>query len=246
MVSLNHLNNSATIAELADLSGNVSKAIETAAITDAYLTKENQALKGFTSQMLKGMATERGKVLKAEVDAADILRDDLLMALISFLDGFIKWNKEKTSAAATLLLAVINTQGNGIARLSLEKESASLDAILKAYEKAELVQALATTNLTDLVTELRDAQKAFADVYQQSAEVESVKTSDDVPSSIRRETRAKVNDLIDYVGTMAKANPTTYNGLSAKLIELVTSLNQKIRTRYAPKKTAEAVKTQTT
>jgi hypothetical protein len=246
MNSINHLNNSATIAELADLSGNVTLAIETAAITDAYLAKENQALKALSVQMLKGMATARGKVLKEEVDAADIRRDDLLLALTSFLDGFIKWKNEATAPAANLLLSVINTQGNGITRLSLEKESASLDAILKAYEKAEMVQALATTNLTGLANELREAQKAFINVYQQSAEVESTKTSDDVPSSIRRETIVKVNEVMDYIGTMAKANPTVFSGLSAKLTEMVTSLNQKIRTRNAPKKAAEAVKTQTT
>jgi hypothetical protein len=103
-----------------------------------------------------------------------------------------------------------------------------------------------TTNLTGLANELCEAQKAFTNVYQQSAEVESARTSDTVPSSIRRETIIKVNEVMDYIGTMARANPTVFSGLSAKLTELVTTLNQKIRTRNAPKKAAATVPTQTT
>jgi hypothetical protein len=83
-------------------------------------------------------------------------------------------------------------------------------------------------------------------VYQQSDALESVKAGDKVPSEIRRETRDKINSIMDYMASMAKANPGVYGSLYAKLLEMVGLLNQKIRVRKPTAKTATSVTPQTT
>jgi hypothetical protein len=229
------VNNSASVAETADLANNVCATVENTSITDTYLSTLVQTLKALVAVILKGMATSKGKELKEAVDNADIYRDSLLMALTCFLKGFIYWGKEATATEAKLLLKTIEAQGSGITRLSYEKESAKMDAILKDYETEEMVQALATTNLTGLAGDLKTAQASFASLYQQSAAKEAIKAGDEAPSSYRREAQSQIKTIVNYVKTMASANASTYGTLSPTLVKLVEDLNQKVRTRNASK-----------
>lgn len=232
MNQINHLLTSATVAETADIAKHVGVAIDNATLADEYLNGENVKTKANAVLMVKGIGTERGKELKEELDAADTRRDALFSALIYFLKGYQRWNKDTTGTAADVLYSVIKSHGANIPRLSIEKESAMLDSILGAFQKEEAAQAVTTLNLTELVADLQSEQAHLSDVYQQSAELESEKPEVVAPSSIKRETQVTLNGIIDYVNVMSKANNAVYGTLAATLAELVNSLNEKIKARY--------------
>ncbi|GET23243.1 DUF6261 family protein [Prolixibacter denitrificans] len=232
MSQINHLLTSAIVAETADIANHVGIAIDNATLTDEYLNGENVKLKANSVLMVQGIGAERGKELKEELDAADARRDALFSALMHFLRGYQRWNKNSTGEAADVLYSIVKSHGSNIPRLSIEKESAMLDSILNAFQKEEAAQAITTLNLTELVTDLQSEQAHLQEVYQQSAELESEKPEVVAPSSIKRETQVILNGIIDYLNVMSKANAAVYGTLAATVAELVNTLNEKIKARY--------------
>jgi len=150
MRKIPYLVKSATVAEITDVSGVVASAIGEAALGDTHLNTRVQDLNQLNTDMLRGMAKGRTKELSAPLNTADSLRDNLFRALIHFLKALIYWNKPETAPAAELLMAEINKQGTGLSKLSQEKESAHIDALLQAFQSPALAQALVTTNLVSL------------------------------------------------------------------------------------------------
>ncbi|GET28306.1 DUF6261 family protein [Prolixibacter sp. SD074] len=238
MDKMNHLSSSALVAETADIAKNVAIATQNAALTDDYLTTKNTLLKTNAATMVKGIGTKRGKELKDELDASDARRDALFSALMYFLKGYLRWDKEPTAGAAGRILTIVKSHDEDIPRLSIENESAMLESILESFTSEEAVQAITTLNLTELVADLRSEQGHLSDVYQQSAKLESEKPEVIAPSNIKRETLAIINDMIDYLTAMNKANNAVYGALTANVAELVNSLNIKIRTRYTSSTTS--------
>lgn len=241
---IDHLHSSASVTETADISNSVSVAIETAALTDEFLTRETTMLKSRAAVMVAGIGAERGKELKDDIDEADSRRDSLLIAIIQFLRAQNTWNNAATNGAAESLLSIIKAHGNYITRASYEKESALLDSILVEFEKPEPASALATLNLTMLAGELKDAQTQFKALYQRSAVLELGKAGVISPTSLRKETIDILNTIIDYLNVMYTVNSRGYGRLATNIAELVNSLNGKIRTRRTIQKT-EALKTAT-
>lgn len=233
MNQINHLSSSATVPEVADVANHVGIAIDNATLTDEYLNGENVKLKGNATLMIRGIGSERGKELKDELDAADTRRDALFSALMHFLRGYQRWNKNSTGESADVLYAIIKSHGANIPRLSIEKESAMLESILGAFQKEEATQAITSLNLTELVADLQSEQAHLQEVYQQSAELESEKPEVIAPSSIKRETQVILNDIIDYLNAMSKANAAVYSTLAATVAELVNTLNDKIKVRHS-------------
>jgi hypothetical protein len=232
---MENLLSSATIGETADAAGNVSKAIDKAAIADNYLASESGELKQKAAEMITGIGTAKGKEMTPELEAADELRDSRLCALIHLLKGFILWNSEPCAAAASMLMKTVDAHGGNFSRLSNEKESANYDSLLGEFEKPEAVAAFVTLGLSTLAADMKSAEAGFKSLYLQSAEIESGKTVIS-PSSIKRDTQLKLNEIIDYLITMSRANSAVYGALAANVAELVDTLNIKIRVRNAAKK----------
>ena len=230
----------ASVAEAADIANNVSSAIDLAALTDDFLTRGNQKLKSLAAGMVAGIGAERGKELKDEIDDADLTRDNRLVTLTMFLKAHVNWGRETTGKAASQLLNIIRSHGKNITRRGLEKESAALDSILGELAKEENAAAVTTLNLTELVGDLSDAQATFKSLYQQSAELESAKTQEEAPSSIRKETIDQMNTLINYLNMRYADDSSVYGPLTIKIAEMVSSINEKIRTRNTARETANS------
>jgi hypothetical protein len=244
MNTIDHLSSHASVTETADISNSVSVAIESASLTDEFLTRETPLLKSKAAAMVAGIGAERGKAMKDDVDETDALRDTKLVALTMFLRAYVIWNNATTSEAANTLLRIIKSHGSNIIHASYEKESALLDSILGEFEKPEPAAALVTLNLTTLAGELKAAQTRFKELYQQSATLESGKANVVAPTSMRKETIEVLNTIVDYLNVMCTVSPRVYTSLTNNIAELVNSLNTKIRTRLTVQKT-EALKTAT-
>lgn len=234
----------ASIGETADVTNNVSTAIRKANIADDYLNNENNSLKESSEKMVAGMGAIRKKELSEEIDAADSKRDSLLSAFILMLRGFRHWNKEETLGSANLLSLVVKSHGNNFSRLSNEKESAVYDSLLGELEKEKNMEAVNALGLSQLVADMKAAEENFRLLYQQSAELESEKTELITPSSIKRETQQKLNNLISYLDVMSRVNAPTYGALAANVALLVETINSKIRVRLAGTKSSPLVDAQ--
>jgi hypothetical protein len=228
---MENLLRNATIGETANVAKDVNAAVTKAAIDDAYLSNQNAVLKTSYDTMLSGIGAFRGKELTDQIEAADTRRDNLLAAFIHILKGFLLWEKdEATLAAAKKLLRMVESHGSNFSRLSLEKESAQYDALLLELGTAEPATALETLGLTTLSEAMKTAETSFTSLYQQSAETEAGKTTVS-PSSVKKDTQAQLNALIDYLNVMQKANAAVYGTLASNIAQLIEPLNQKIRTR---------------
>ena len=228
---MENLLRNATIGETANVAKDVNAAVTKAAIDDAYLNNQNAALKSSHDTMLSGIGAFRGKELTDQIEIADTRRDNLLAAFIHFLKGFLLWEKdEATLAAAKKLLRIVESHGSNFSRLSHEKESAQYDALLLELETAEAAAALGVLDIAGLTGTMKSAEASFTSLYQQSAETEAGKTIV-APSSIKKDTQAQLNALIDYLNVMQKANAAVYGTLASNVAQLVEMLNQKIRNR---------------
>jgi hypothetical protein len=239
MRKIPYLVKSATVAEITDVSGVVASAIGEAALGDTHLDTRVQDLSQLNTDMLRGMAKGSTKELSAPLNAADSLRDNLLRALIHFLKALIFWNKPETAPAAELLMAEINKQGTGLSKLSQEKESAHIDALLQAFQSPALAQALVTTNLVSLHNDLSQAQQGYKNLYKESAALESQKGEIAAASALRNQVRESLRKVIDYLNVMQEVDAATYSTLALHLAEVIEGLNGKIRARLSSG-TAEA------
>ncbi|PKP08111.1 MAG: hypothetical protein CVU09_17400 [Bacteroidetes bacterium HGW-Bacteroidetes-4] len=233
MRKIPYLVKSATVAEITDVSGVVASAIGEAALGDTHLNTRVQDLNQLNTDMLRGMAKGRTKELSAPLNTADSLRDNLFRALIHFLKALIYWNKPETAPAAELLMAEINKQGTGLSKLSQEKESAHIDALLQAFQSPALAQALVTTNLVSLNNDLSQAQQGYKNLYKESAALESQKGEIAAASAIRNHVHENLRKVIDYLNVMQEVDAATYNPLALHLAEVIEGLNEKIRARLS-------------
>ena len=225
----------ATIGETAEAADNVSTAIEKAGISDNYLSLENTQLKQKAAEMRKGLGLPKGKELTAALEDADTLRDSRLSALLYLLKGFILWDSKPCTDAANVLMKIADNHGGNFSRINIERESANYDSLLEDFEKPEAVAAFATLGLQTLFVDMKSAESNFKALYQQSAEIESGKTTIVAPSSIKRETQQTLNNLLDYLSTMSRSNSTVYAPLAANVDMLIYNVNSKVRARVASK-----------
>lgn len=228
---MENLLSSATIGETATIAKDVNAAVTKATIDDNYLNEQNVQLKSNADSMITGIGTDKGKELSPEIESADTKRDNLLAALIHFLKGFILWTDEtEKNAAAEKLMQIVKSHGNNFSRLSNEKESAQYDSLMEEFEKPQAVAAFATIGFPTLAAAMQNAETNFINLYQQSAELESGKTTI-TPSVIKRSTQDQLNEIVDYLISMQKANAPVYGALAANVAELIDTLNRKIRIR---------------
>jgi len=237
MKNITNLLKSATNGELADISGNVSSVLENANITNEYLTKLITELKVLVTAMLNSMSTSNSKELSKAMEEADATRDSLFKAMVSMLKGFLLWNNSTTNDAAKRLYAIVSDKGLGITRLSYEKQSAAFDAIIQACKTDEIAQALSTTSLTNLFTDLEQSQTNFKQLYQQSANLESIKDGIASATEIRPNAFTAFDTLINYVGVMSEVDAETFAEINAQINRMIDDVNEKVRVRITTNKT---------
>lgn len=238
MTEINYLHSKATVTETADVAQSVSTATVDAAVDDVYLNGANQTLDNKAATMVTGIGVAKGKEHRQDLYDADLLRDDLLSAIILILKGYLKWNKPGKVEAAKSLLDVINNHGKGIIHLTIEKESAKLDSILNIFEEPEKVAAIATVTLTELYADLKAAQANLKVIYQQSAETESKKATILSPSAVKHDTQKQLKKVIDYLNSMVDVDEAKYGALVSKIAQIIDDLNTKIKKRTSSTKGA--------
>jgi hypothetical protein len=121
-----------------------------------------------------------------------------------------------------------------IQREDYAEESADIESLLNDLAKADIVLAIANLQgVAQTVTALATAQKDFENLALQQAEGESVKKDLASASQLKKGSITEINDnLLGYLNTMTKVNPSTYEATAKTIAELIDKNNELVKRRH--------------
>ena len=181
--------------------------------------------------MENSIATNRKKALSKKIAEADNKRDGAFRALKSFIKSYFKWNTEKYTLSAKKIWDVLKRHGLNLDKKSYEQKSGLLESLLIELDKPELVEAITTLNLTELVTFLKDSQKEFSAIYYRSIEEEAGKEIVVAATLLKKDAYSTLKKTVGYLNSIVHTKPEVYKDIHGEMAELINILNQKIRIR---------------
>ena len=215
----------------------MATAVTNAKTGDAHLEGLCSQIRPLAQQMSDNIAIERANALTAVVDDRDEVRDNNLSAYILFLKAYLMWDQDTTRDAAKRQMRIVQNHGGNFGKESREIESGLYNSLLNELAKPENKADVETLKLTELVAQMKTAQQAFEEAYQQwSASAES-KQDYVAPWKIKKELLAATDVVVNYLDAMQKANSAVYKSLALQVDQMTVTLNQKIKQRNATKPT---------
>jgi hypothetical protein len=194
------------------------------------LTTQRDALAVLSNQMDSLFQQEQSSGITQELIDLDTRRDRAFMGIKANLEAFAYHYDESLQAAARSLLFNLNNYGTNIPRMNYQAETAVIDSMLSDWEtETDLVAAIATTQLTDWIAELKAANEVFnnryiARVYEESAtpglsftamREEAVNSYKVLVAHIEAHATLGSNvthqELVNQIGTLAKQYNLTVN-----------------------------------
>jgi hypothetical protein len=221
----------ATVAESCDIAINTGTIIQNSNIEDTYLSQKAEFLFTKGNQIKVSLAADRRKEKTEELLALDSQRDSCIGALKLLTRGYMKWKHNSQPELSERVYAVIKKHGLQMTVQNYEEESALVESLLSDLELPANQEALSSLNLTELVSDLRQAQTEFSTVYRESASIEANREHLIAATQLKQEVRSVLTETINYLNAMAIANSGQYGSIAAAVAEMVNNLNQKINTR---------------
>lgn len=168
------------------------------------------------------------------MEKADRERDDALVTLLSFIKAF---SRVKVPAIQTAYeeLNPLFKQYKGITTSSYEKETESINHLLKQLAQSNYQASIQALNLAEHIGTLKTAQAKFEKVYKERLAEQAGKTPSQV-KALRLELTEMYEFLVDFTAINAYAYPD-----KAYFASLRDQLNA-IRSRYKKRKPAKKVK----
>lgn len=157
-------------------------------------------------------AQEKGSQLSIAIELADIRRDDAVNGIRFVAEGYMKHYEDPKKTAASTILRAIGKYGSDIANQNYIQETATLNNLTEDMEApGALRDALALLGLTAWGTELKEANKAFNDLYLQRIEQSSQKPEGNL-KELRLPARTQYdlfNRKLDAMDIMVPTDPLT-------------------------------------
>ena len=168
------------------------------------------------------------------MEKADRERDDALVTLLSFIKAF---SRVKVPAIQTAYeeLNPLFKQYKGITTSSYEKETESINQLLKQLAQSNYQASIQALNLTEHIGSLKASQVKFEKVYKERLAEQAEKTPSQV-KALRTELTELYEFLVDFTAINAYAYPD-----KAYFASLRDHLNT-IRSRYKKRKPTKKVK----
>lgn len=175
---------------------------------------------------------ERGSILTDDLVALDTRRDNAIVGIRTVADGYSRHFDPAFRAASERILACIDKYGSKIHKQNLLAETETLRNLVADFETGALMlNALTVLGLSAWVTELKDANNDFNQVYLQRTQETSAKPNDSLAARRKPaiELYRKLVKTIDAKDTLdpSPALTTLINQLNG----LVDKYNQLIATR---------------
>lgn len=164
-------------------------------------------------------AREKGSPLSKDIEVADGRRDECIIGIKGVAESYMRHYDQTFRAAADILLRTINKYGNSIATQNYLAESESLRQLCEDLEAVgPAKEALAKLGLTAWANEMREANTAFAVLYQQRN-----KETSQLPVGNVKELRGSAKITFDALMAMLDARNLISPG--APLTALINELN---------------------
>lgn len=176
----------------------------------------------------------RAGKFKENMEKTDRERDDALVTLLSFIKAF---SRVKVPAIQTAYeqLNPLFKQYKGITTTSYEKETESINHLLKQLAQSDYQSSIQALNLTEHIQNLKAAQAKFEKVYKERLAEQAGKTPSQA-KALRVELTELYEFLVDFTAINAYAYPD-----KAYFANLRDHLNT-IRSRYKKRKPSKKVK----
>ena len=199
--------------------------------SDTYLTPIIGNTSATNTSLIE--ALRRLKVYSQMAEKDDV-RDMSIRALFKLVEGYIYIPIAEMKEAALVLENVLEQYGLSIQNEDYAAESADIESLLNDLAKPKVVAAIAKLQgVSETISALAANQQDFENVALQQAEGESVKKDLASASQLKKEGIAEINtNLVGYMNTMAKVNPTTYEATARTIAELIDKNNELVKRRY--------------
>ena len=164
------------------------------------LVPQYQTLLGKEQQIVQRPTSQRYTQQLSELDGR---RDDALSVITGLIKAYTRSLKNDKRTAALELKSVADPYWY-IARNAYQKESQQIIGLLAALELPENKAHVATLGIADEVESLKEAQEAFAAVYEKSREDATARM--ELESVDTRELRASVDAAFQQIALYVNAN----------------------------------------
>lgn len=166
--------------------------------------------------------------------ALDGRRDDAINGIYYVAQGYDYHFDPTLQTAAALIKESISVYGGGIAKLNYQAETATITSLVMDWEnKAPLVAAFNTLNLTAWKNELKAANTQFDEKYLDRTQDYGNATPENLKSK-REETNAvyfNLRNLIDAFHLIAETTPSPYTTVINQLNALIDQYNIMLNNR---------------
>jgi len=163
--------------------------------------------------------------------SSDDNRDSVLTGFLGTARNLVYFPDTTIVAAAAQLLIVIDKYGSGIARLPQREETATLTNMVTDLRNADNAPLLQTTNLTAWVDKLDEANRTFDDLYSHRTEKES-----EFITGLTRTERANMQTAFEKLAQAIEAysfinGEAAYKPLAEKINTEVANVQQAAKAR---------------
>ncbi|MEZ7605685.1 DUF6261 family protein [Streptococcus sp. 27098_8_113] len=198
-----------------------------------YISKAS-VMEPLLEQFQASLHNVRAGKFTENLEKADRERDDALVTLLSFVKAF---SRVKVPAIQTAYeeLNPLFKQCKGITTTSYEKETESINHLLKQLAQSNYQPSIQALNLTEYIESLKAAQAKFEKVYKERL-AEQAEKSPSQAKALRLELTEMYEFLVDFTAINAYAYPD-----KAYFASLRDHLNI-IRSRYKKRKPTKKVK----
>lgn len=167
----------------------------------------------------KNTFSGKGKLLIA----ADGKRDTPFGGFKFVLQGYAKLSSSPYQQDAKDIYAIIEKYGIDLDRYKWSQETAQMKKLLEELDKPQNAAKIEHMLLTSVVTEIRDAQKAFETLFLEIAGENSELHSMESATSFRKALESTLRNYFNLVTAMNQL--PGWKALDAKLDELVKAAN---------------------
>ena len=209
------------------------KAFTKANKTELVYISKASVMEPLLEQFQASLHNVRAGKFTENLEKADRERDDALVTLLFFIKAF---SRVKVPAIQTAYeeLNPLFKQYKGITTTSYEKETASINHLLKQLAQSNYQSSIQALNLTEYIESLEAAQAKFEKVYKERL-AEQAEKSPSQAKALRLELTEMYEFLVDFTAIIAYAYPERTH-----VVNLRDHLNT-IRSRYKKRKPAKKV-----
>ncbi len=203
-------------------------------IATELISKCSHSFDGFDEAFIKQQAS----IVTQEIAECDSRFDDAFVAWRHFLQACALLPNEESRKAAELLLMKIKNHGWGIQNMSYTKQLANgADLKSEIRNNPEALAAITSLGSETWFERVEKTHDAFAAAIAKR-DAQNAETAHVDPATARRNLRADLRNLYDYLSVMGKVQPKEYNSVIAQLNVVIDDIMSQAKARRTRNKNA--------